>query len=418
MADISKLEQQESFADEYGDRIEEWELFAVALICKELGKIGKMTPEQAKKYDAEKETKKTEKSILSALTTAVLLNIKDLPKTYTSLFDDWHKGNEYMYKYRGVPFVDVEDNKALQKIINSQTRIQAKEIKELFGMNEFWEIKKSKAIKVLDRNGKPIVLRDGILKSFQEATDLVTGGKQDFYTTMRKTVLDLGGSGARVDYGTVMIDGKPRRITRRLDTVVRQNMLYNAKMSSREYNQQIGKELGCDGIEVSFPVKPRPTHRFMEGRQFCNGKSKEINGIHFDGAEDTIDAESEQNVLESLDDYNCNHRETPIICGVSEPAYSPEELARLKAENERQFEINGTTKDGYGWSQVLRHYEAETRNAKDQITALKAFGNSETQIADLNKKIKSYRQKYNEICDVTGIKPDLKRMSTPKAVKQ
>ena len=43
MADISKLEQQKSFADEYGDRIAEWELFAVALICKELGRIGKMT---------------------------------------------------------------------------------------------------------------------------------------------------------------------------------------------------------------------------------------------------------------------------------------------------------------------------------------------------------------------------------------
>lgn len=85
MADISKLEQQESFADEYCDRIAEWELFAVALVCKELGRIGKMTPEQAKKYNAEKETKKTEKIILSALTTAVLLNIKDLPKIETGI---------------------------------------------------------------------------------------------------------------------------------------------------------------------------------------------------------------------------------------------------------------------------------------------------------------------------------------------
>ena len=400
MADITKLEQQENFAYEYGDRIAEWELFAVALICKELGRIGKMTPEQAKKYDAEKEMKKTEKIILSALTTAVLLNIKDLPKTYTSLFDEWHKGNEYMYKYRGVPFVDVADNKGLQKIINAYSKKSGAEL---------LDFTKTKAIKVLDANGKPVAFREQILKSFKEATDLVTSGKQDFYTTMRKTVLDLGGSGARVEY--------PNKKTRRLDTVVRQNMLYNAKMSSREYNKQIGKELGCDGIEVSFSVNPRPTHRFMEGRQFCNGKSKEINGIHFDGAEDTRDAESGQNVLESLDDYNCNHRETPIICGVSEPAYSPQELERLKAENERQYEINGISKDGYGWSQVLRRYESETRNAKDQINALKAFGNSETDIADLNNKIKAYRQKYNEICDITGIKPDYRRMSIPKAVK-
>ena len=400
MADISKLEQQESFADEYGDRIAEWELFAVALVCKELGRIGKMTPEQAKKYDAKKETKKTEKIILSALTTAVLLNIKDLPKTYTSLFDKWHKGNEYMYKYRGIPFVDVADNKGLQKIINAYSKKSGAEL---------LDFTKTKAIKVLDANGKPVAFREQILKSFDEASKLVIDGKQDFYTTTRKTVLDLGGSGARVEY--------PNGLTRRLDTVVRQNMLYNGKMASREYNKQIGKELGCDGIEVSFSVNPRPTHRFMEGRQFCNGKSKEINGIHFDGAEDTRDAESGQNVLESLDDYNCNHRETPIICGISEPTYSPEELARLKAENERQFTVGNSTGDGYYWSQRTRHLEAETRNAKDQINALKAFGNSETQIADLNKKIKAYRQKYNEICDVTGIKPDLKRMSVPRKPK-
>lgn len=402
MADISKLEQQESFADEYGDRIAEWELFAIALICREIGKIGKMTPEQAKKFDAEKETKKTEKIILSALKTAVLLNIKDLPNTYTSLFDEWHKGNEYMYKYRGVPFVDVADNKGLQKIINAYSKKSGAEL---------LDFTKTKAIKVLDMNGKPIAFREQILKSFKEATDLVTSGKQDFYTTMRKTVLDLGGSGARVDYGTVMVDGKPRRITRRLDTVVRQNMLYNGKMASREYNKQIGKELGCDGIEIDLHANSRPSHRFMEGKQYAKGHTVVINDVEYEGAID-------KGVYDRLYvDYNCQHYETDIILGVSEPRYSPEELARLKAENEKQYTIGNSTGDGYFWSQRMRSIESATRNAKEQINALKAFGNSETQIADLNKKIKAYRQKYNEICDATGIKPDLKRMSVPKGVE-
>lgn len=394
MADISKLEQQEGFADEYGDRIAEWELFAVALVCKELGRIGKMTPEQAKKYDAENETKKTEKIILSALTTAVLLNIKDLPKTYTNLFDEWHKGNEYMYKYRGVPFVDVADNKGLQKIINAYSKKSGAEL---------LDFTKTKAIKVLDANGKPVAFREQILKSFKEATDLVTSGKQDFYTTMRKTVLDLGGSGARVEY--------PNGLTRRLDTVVSQNMLYNGKMASREYNKQISKELGTDGIEIDLHANSRPSHRFMEGKQYAKGHGVTVNGVYYEGAID-------KGVYDRLYvDYNCQHYETDIILGVSEPRYSPEELARLKEENERQYEINGVSKDGYGWSQVLRSLESNTRNAKDQINALKAFGNSETQIADLNKKIKSYRQKYNDICDVTGIKPDLERMSIPRKPK-
>lgn len=391
MADISKLEQQESFADEYGDRIAEWELFAVALVCKELGIIVKMTPEQAKKYDAEKETKKTEKIILSALTTAVLLNIKDLPKTYTNLFDEWHKGNQYMYKYRGVPFVDVADNKVLQKIINAYSKKSGAEL---------LDFTKTKAIKVLDANGKPVAFREQILKSFKEATDLVTSGKQDFYTTMRKTVLDLGGSGARVEY--------PNGLTRRLDTVVRQNMLYNGKMASREYNKQIGKELGTDGIEIDMHANSRPSHRFMEGKQYAKGHGVTVNGVYYEGAID-------KGVYDRLYvDYNCQHYETDIILGVSEPRYSPEELARLKAENERQYEINGIIKDGYGWSQVLRNLESNTRNAKDQINALQAFGNSQTDIDKLKAQIKSYRQKYNEICDVTGIKPDYRRMSIPK----
>ena len=391
MADISKLEEQANFADEYGNRIAEWELFAVALVCKELGRIGKMTPEQAKKYDAEKETKKTEKIILSALTTAVLLNIKNLPKTYTSLFDEWHKGNEYMYKYRGIPFVDVADNKGLQKIINAYSKKSRVEL---------LEFTKTKAIKVLDANGKPVAFREQILKSFKEATDLVTSGKQDFYTTMRKTVLDLGGSSARIEY--------PNGLTRRLDTVVRQNMLYNAKKASREYNKQISKELGTDGVEIDLHANSRPSHRFMEGKQYAKGHTVVINGVEYEGAIDN-------GVYDRLyKDYNCQHYETDIILGVSEPRYSQEELARLKAENERQFTIGNSTGDGYYWSQRMRSIESATRNAKDQINALKAFGNSETQIADLNKKIKAYRQKYNEICDVTGIKPDYRRMSIPK----
>ena len=223
-----------------------------------------------------------------------------------------------MYKYRGVPFVDVADNKGLQKIINAYSKKSGAEL---------LDFTKTKAIKVLDANGKPVAFREQILKSFKEATDIVTSGKQDFYTTMRKTVLDLGGSGARVEY--------PNGLTRRLDTVVRQNMLYNGKMASREYNKQIGKELGTDGIEIDLHANSRPSHRFMEGKQYAKGHGVTVNGVYYEGAID-------KGVYDRLYvDYNCQHYETDIILGVSEPRYSPEELARLKAENEKEYEING-----------------------------------------------------------------------------
>ncbi len=399
MADTLKLEQQADYSQEYADRISEWELFSVALICREIGKIGKMTPEQAKMYDSKKEAKKTEKIIASALSTAVLLNIKDLPKTYTSLFQSAQKECEPLYKYRGVPILDIAKDKEAQKIIKAYSKKSGA---------DFLEIAKTKALKVIDSKGNPVAFRQQILKSFDEATDLIIGGKTDFYTTMRKTVLDLGDSGMRVDYGEIIIDDKPRRITRRLDTVVRQNMLYNGKMATAEYNRNIGEELSCDGIEVSFSVNPRPSHRFMEGKQYAKKHGKTVNGVFYEGAED-------KGVYERLyEDYNCNHRETPIILGVSEPRFTPKELERLKSENEKQYTIGKSTGDGYYWSQRMRNLESATRNAKDKINALKAFGNSQAEIDKLKSQIKSYRAKYNEICDVTGIKPNLKRMSIPK----
>lgn len=375
------------YPQEYADRIAEWELMAVAEVCREIGTIGKMTPEQAKKYNAEKQAKKIEKIIVTTLSVVMIASIQSLPKAYTDAFDVVHRECEYMYKYRDIPFFDVSDDKVARKLAKQYAKKNGAEL---------MKFAKTKAVKVLNDAGQPVVLRKQILQYFSDASKFVIDGHTDFYSAMRKTVLDLGGSGFRVEY--------PSGITRRLDTVVRQNMLYNIKMASAEYSRRIGEELGCDGIEVSFSTNPRPSHRYMEGKQYAKHGGKTVNGVYYEGADDA-------KVYDRLyRDYNCNHRETPIILGVSEPRYSPQELTRLKADNEKQFTISGKTGDGYYWSQKMRALETETRKAKDQINALKAFGNSEPEIAELNKRIAAYRKKYNEIADVTGIAKEPKRM--------
>ena len=394
MADISKLDKiskLQSYEDYIANNLTEWEAESIARVCRKIGKIGRMSKKELEKFDADKEAKKEWEKIVAALAIATALNIRTLKKAYISEFEAWEKRNEYLYQYRGKKPLGVK-NGALQGIIDKAVKQNGKDIINLTN---------TKALSVLDRNGNPIRFQDAIYKSFGDAVKTVTDGKADFYTTMRQTVQNLGGGGCRVNYG--------EGITRRLDTVVRQNMAYGIKQSHKEYNEIVGREIGADGIEIDVHANSRPSHRYMEGKQYAKGHGVTINGVYYEGAID-------KGVYDRLYvDYNCQHYETDIILGISEPRYSPEELARLKAENERQFEINGTTKDGYGWSQVLRNLESNTRNAKDEINALKAFGKSQAEIDRLNAQIKSYRAKYNEICDVTGINPDLKRMSVPKA---
>lgn len=394
MADISKLDdisKLQNYEDYIANNITEWEAESISRVCRKIGKIGKMSKKELEKFDADKEAKKEWERILAALAIATALNIRTLKKEYISEFEAWEKQNEYLYQYRGKKPLGVK-NGALQGIIDRAVKQNGKEI---------LNITNTKALSVLDRNGNPIRFQDAIYKSFGDAVKTVAEGKADFYTTMRQTVQNLGGGGCRVNYG----DG----ITRRLDTVVRQNMAYGIKQSHKEYNALVGREIGADGIEIDYHSNSRPSHRYMQGKQYAKGaEGKTVNGVFYPSAE-------KEGVYDRLyEDYNCRHYETDIILGVSEPRYSAEELKRFEEQDEKIYKVGNLEGDGYYFSQRMRSCEAEIRRCKDEINALKAFGNSEQQIKELRQRIKTVRAKYNEIAEVTGISSEPKRLSVPK----
>lgn len=394
MADISKFDdvsKLQTYEDYIANNITEWEAESIARVCRKIGKIGRMGKKELEKFDADKEAKKEWERIVAALAIATALNIRTLKKAYISEFEAWEKQNEYLYQYRGKKPLGVK-NGALQGIIDKAVKNNAKEILNLTN---------TKALSVLDRNGNPIRFQDAIYKSFGDAVKTVTEGKSDFYTTMRQTVQNLGGGGCRVNYG--------EGITRRLDTVVRQNMAYGIKQSHKEYNDVVGREIGADGIEIDYHSNSRPSHRYMQGKQYAKGaEGKTVNGVFYPSAE-------KEGVYDRLyEGYNCRHYETDIILGVSEPRYSAEELKRFEEQDKRLYKIGNIEKDGYGWSQSMRACESEIRRCKDEINALKAFGNSEAEIKALRQRIKTVRAKYNEIADITGISQEPKRLSVPK----
>ena len=209
---------------------------------------------------------------------------------------------------------------------------------------------------------------------------------------MRDTIKSLGGSGIRVNYGG--------GITRQLDTAVRQSILWGAKQASVAYNEMIGEELGCDGIEIDWHSNPRPSHEFMQGKQYSLNGKKTVNGKTY---EDAAPA------LRALEDYGCLHFKTPIICGVSEPRLTQEELAELNRKNARTFTVDGRTQNGYEWKQDMRRLEAETRKQRNIRTIAEASGDKEL-VRQCDERIKLINKKYAQISKATGIKTDTQRM--------
>lgn len=392
--DITKLEKQ---ADLLFQNVAGWETFTLERMGKRIGKIGKMSLSDVKTLNNIADVKGDIKAIQKELARITGLNVSQISKIYGDVLADYHLQNKPLYDYRNKPFVPFKDNKELQAIVKAYSKTTAETMVNL---------SKTKALAMIGNDGEVSGLQKAYTDVIDQATMQVATGAEDFNSAMRGAIRNLGGSGIRIDYGG--------GITRRLDTVVRQNLLWGAKQASIEYAQMIGEELGCDGIEVDWHSNPRPGHRFMQGKQFCNGKSRTINDVFFQGA-DEVDPKSEygQTANQCLQEYGCLHFATPIICGVSEPTYSETELARLKQEETRTYTVGNKTMDGYGWTQAMRKIETEIRKQKGIKVIAKASGDKKT-VKDANERLKALNSKYNEITEATGFPKETDRTRITK----
>ena len=387
MADISKLEQQ---ANLLMNNVSGWEQNVLTRIGKRIKKYGKLSLADVKSINNIAVVNQDMDAITKELARVTGYNISQIEQMYGELLEEQHLANQPLYDYRGKKFVPFSENKELQAIARAYAKTTGETMINLA---------KTKALCIMGANGKPIGMQKYYTDVLDKAVMQVSAGATDFHTAMRDSIIELGGSGVRVDYGG--------GVTRRLDTVVRQNLLWGAKQASTEYNTMIGEELGCDGIEVDWHSNPRPSHAFMQGKQYVLGKARTINGIHFESADEA---------LERLQDYGCLHYKTPIICGISEPRYSPEELKRLNEQNAKTYNINGKDVSGYEAQQMMRRVESAIREQKSIKQIAQASGDKAL-VKQCNDKIKAYKGKYEEITNITGFYPETKRMSVSRKPK-
>lgn len=385
LIDVKLLEKQ---ADVLFQNIAGWEQSVLKRIGKRINAIGEMSAADAQALNNIADVKQDMKAIIKELSNVTGLNISQIEKIYGDVIAEQHLANKALYDYRVKKFMPFEENRELQAITRAYARSTGRTMMNL---------SKTKLLCIRNENGRFVKMQKGVNDILDKAVMQVASGAQDFHTAMRETIVQLGSGGLRVDYGG--------GITRRLDTVVRQNLLWGAKQASVAYNEIIGYELDCDGIEVDWHTNPRPSHEFMQGKQFVLGKARMINGEYFESADEA---------LERLQDYGCLHFKTPIICGISEPRYSKEELERLNAENARTYEIDGKTVTGYEATQMQRRLETAVREQKGIKAVAQASGNKEL-VKQCNDRIKLYQSKYDEISNITGIAKEPNRMTVSGA---
>lgn len=211
---------------------------------------------------------------------------------------------------------------------------------------------------------------------------------------MREVMKAMADSGIRtVDYAT--------GYSRRLESAVRQNILWGVKQCNQNTADMIGEDFGRDGYEISYHSHPRPSHADMGGKQYAIGGARWVNGKYYPSFEEKAEP--------LLNEFGCLHFKFSILLGISLPAYSDEQLAEFKAEDNRKFEFEGKEYTRYEASQLQKRIESEARRQKDRANIAKASGD-DIMRREAQYKINLLTGKYAKLSKESGLPTKMERM--------
>lgn len=235
-------------------------------------------------------------------------------------------------------------------------------------------------------------------KLYREAVDVavqtVQTGLTDYNTAIRGAMKKAAADGLKVVY--------PSGYSRRLDTAVRQNVLDGVRALNRDILEQLGKEYGADGVEISAHELCAADHLPYQGLQFSRKE--------FDRIQNTLDR--------PIGMWNCKHTIYPVIIGVSEPTHSREELERYRKHSTEAVTIDGVTLSRYEWTQEQRKIETNIRAQKNIAVAAKAYGDMPAR-REAQRNINAWQEQYTRISRAAGVdeRPDKMTVAGFRKVK-
>lgn len=238
---------------------------------------------------------------------------KELVALFTEITKHDLQSYKTLYDYRGKELKLTEEQ---LKILNNAVKMTDKELKNF-----------TKTIAFSSQQNYVDALDEMYLQ-------VATGGI-DYQTAFRKTTNALATKGITL----TTKNGNNRS----LEASVRQSVLWGIRQNARALNKDIGKYLGCDGVQINISPNCRDDHRPINGQVF------------------KLSSRAWQNHKHLLEDYNCQHYETYIITDIEENIYTDEEIDQA---NNRTVKYKGETMPYYEATQKQRSLERNIRNAK------------------------------------------------------
>ena len=266
---------------------------------------------------------------------------KELVALFTEITKHDLQSYKTLYDYRGK---EMQLSEEQLKILNNAVRMTDKELKNF-----------TKTIAYSTQQDYVNALDEMYLQ--------VGTGAVDYQTAFRKTTNSIAEKGITLP----MKNGANRSI----EASVRQSVLYGVRQNARALNKDVGKYLGCDGVQINISPNCRDDHLPINGQVF------------------KLNSNRWRRYKDLLNDFNCQHYESYIITDIEENIYTDEEINEA---NNRTVKYKGEEIPYYEATQKQRALERNIRNAK------KAYMSSPTKEnkANVSKAQANMRKYINE----------------------
>lgn len=264
---------------------------------------------------------------------------------------------------------EFSDNGQLQQLVEAYSTVSRRAAAEDF--DNLW---------APGPDGKLYTVKEAYGKIMDFAYMQTATGALDYQTAIRRSLKELLQRGIRT---IPRADGRSMRI----EYAVRQYLVNRMGEMHNAISQMNYETIGADGWEISAHAAPAPDHAPYQGHQYSAEEYEQING----------------SLERKFGWWGCMHTVYPILLGISEPAYSDEQLQRYLDENEA-----GVTYEGQHYT--LYEAKARKRQLESLITSTKydvmaAEGDPEW-LRTTQLRLSRIRQEYNRFCQATGQTPE------------
>ena len=383
MKDDKKLEL---LLERFYNRFNQYNTKVLKKLGEAINKFDGVSPSTAHKIAQELKYGAVMDDLMAELSQLSGKSIKDIEEAFEIVAVENVAFAEVYAKAKKMEFVDYKDNEQLKKLVKGI----AGETNDTFK-----NLSRSRAIGFVlkDEKGKKTFknLKDTYRDLIDEAVFNVETGVADYQSAMRGVMKQLADSGVKVHEEKV---GYPSGYNRRIDSSVRQNVLTGVRKVNISVQEQVGRDFGADGVEISAHSPCAEDHLHLQGKQFSKKEFAKING----------------SLERPIGEYNCRHFVFSIVLGVNKPSYSNKMLNQMNRESQSVIEYEGKKYTSYEATQVQRKLETEIRKQKDRQIIARASGDKDG-VGIAQSNITTLTRKYNDFSKKAGLDTYKKRLT-------